>query len=37
LQDMDFMMNLSINTNDSLRFEKTMLDSWMSSDLRPAR
>lgn len=32
LQDMDFMMNLSINTNDSLRYEKTMLDDWLSHE-----
>jgi hypothetical protein len=37
LQDMDFMMNISINTNDSLRFEKTMLNDWMSSEFKSTR
>jgi hypothetical protein len=34
LRDMAFLMKLSINTSDSLRFEKSLLDDWMRDDLR---
>ncbi len=32
LVDMDFMMNISINTSDARRYEKTMLDNWLATE-----
>jgi hypothetical protein len=34
LRDMNFMMTLSIDRNDPLRFEKDMLDSWLREEFR---
>jgi hypothetical protein len=34
LRDLSFMMNVSINRDDPLRYEKNLLDDWMRSDLR---
>jgi hypothetical protein len=32
LRDLSFMMNLSINRNDSLRHEKELIDSWLKDE-----
>jgi hypothetical protein len=37
LRDLAFLMKLSIDTNDSLRHEKALLDDWLSVEFRPAR
>ncbi len=37
LRDMSFMMTLSIDRNDPLRFEKDMLDSWLREEFRGVR
>jgi hypothetical protein len=34
LRDMGFMMTLSIDRNDPLRFEKELLDNWLRSEFR---
>lgn len=34
LRDLTFMMNLSINRNDSLRHEKQLLDEWLRDEFR---
>jgi hypothetical protein len=34
LRDLAFMMNLSINRNDSLRHEKQLIDSWLKDEFR---
>ncbi len=34
LRDMGFMMTLSIDRNDPLRFEKDLLDSWLRQEFR---
>lgn len=34
LRDMGFMMSLSIDKNDSRRYEKEMLDNWLRQELR---
>lgn len=34
LRDLTFMMNLSINRNDSLRHEKQLIDSWLKNEFR---
>ena len=35
LRDLSFMMNLRLNNNDPLRYEKTLIDDWMRKDVRP--
>jgi len=37
LRDQAFMMNLSINNNDPLRFEKHLIDDWLSREFRPVK
>lgn len=37
LRDLNFMMNLRINNEDRLRYEKTLLDDWMRKDVRPSK
>jgi len=34
LRDMGFMMSLTIDKNDSLRFEKELLDNWLRNEFR---
>ncbi len=35
LRDLSFMMNLRLNNDDPLRYEKTLIDDWMRKDVRP--
>jgi hypothetical protein len=37
LRDMNFMMNLSINTTETLRYENKLIDDWMRSDFPRAK
>ena len=37
LRDLSFMMNLRLNNNDPLRYEKTLIDDWMRKDVRPTK
>lgn len=37
LRDLAFMSKLSINTNDSLRFDKALLDDWLTSEFGRAK
>lgn len=37
LTDLTFMQKLSLNSNDPLRFEKTLLDDWLRTDLKRAK
>ncbi len=37
LRDLSFMMNLNLNNNDPLRYEKTLIDDWMRQDVRPTK
>jgi len=37
LRDLNFMMNLRINNDDRLRYEKTLIDDWMRKDVRPEK
>jgi hypothetical protein len=37
LRDLAFMSKLSINTNDSLRFEKALIDDWLVSEFGRAK
>ena len=37
LRDLMFMSKLSINRNDTLRFEKALLDDWLKSDFPKAK
>lgn len=37
LRDMAFMMTLSIDRNDPLRFEKELLDNWVRNEFRDAK
>lgn len=37
LRDMNFMMNLSLNTTDPLRYENKLIDDWMRADFPRAK
>jgi hypothetical protein len=37
LRDLAFMMSISINTSDSLRFEKALLDDWLRKEFSPVK
>ena len=37
LRDLSFMMNLRLNKDDPLRYEKTLIDDWMRKDVRPTK
>lgn len=37
LRDLSFLMNLRLNSQDPLRYEKTLLDDWMRKDVRPTQ
>lgn len=37
LRDMNFMMNLSINTTETLRYENKLIDDWMRTDFPRAK
>lgn len=37
LRDLSFMMKLDIRRSDSFRHEKSLIDDWVSKDLKPAK
>ena len=37
LRDLTFQMRLSLNTDDPLRYDKGLLDDWLSAEFRPAK
>lgn len=37
LSDLNYLQNLQFNPNDTLRFEKALLDDWMRQDFKPLK
>ena len=37
LRDLNFMMKINIRTTDSMRYEKALIDDWISKDLKPVK